>query len=107
MNISLNHYIQVVYVCRIVVILEEDCCFWLTIKMQRAQTLKVCKGHRSDQVDGIPRQSQINQSSHVDKVTSSHLHDEVVSQSQLNSAPVNVGGDKQEALVGTECAERL
>lgn len=81
--------------------------FGLTIQMQRAQTLQVSKGHRSDLVDGIPRQSQINQSTHVDKVTPAHLHDEVVSQSQLNGAPVNVRGDKQEALVGAECAERL
>lgn len=75
--------------------------------MQRAQTLQVGKGHWSNQVDGVPRQSQINQAAHVDKVTPTHLRDEVVSQSQLDSAPVNVRGDEQEALVGTECAERL
>lgn len=75
--------------------------------MQRAQTLKVSKSHWSDQVDGVPRQSQIYQTSHVDKVSPAHFCDEVVSQSQLDSAAVNVRGDKQEALVGTECAERL
>lgn len=58
-------------------------------------------------MDGIPRQSQINQSGHVDKVIPTHFHDEVVSQSQLNGAAVNMWGDKQKALVGTECAERL
>lgn len=75
--------------------------------MQRAQTLQVSKGQWSDQVDGIPRQSQINQSAHVDKVNPAHFRDEVVSQSQLHGAPVNVRGDKQEALVGAERAERL
>lgn len=93
---------------------QQDCSYlriglllWLTIQMQRAQTLQVSKGHWSDQVDGIPRQSQINQSAHVDKVTSAHFRDEVVSQSQLDSAAVNMRGDKQEALVGAERAERL
>lgn len=75
--------------------------------MQRAQTLQVSKAHWSDEVDGISRQSQINQSAHVDKVTSAHFSDEVVSQSQLDGAPVNMRGDKQQALVGAERAERL
>lgn len=75
--------------------------------MQRAQTLQVSKGHWTDDVDGIPRQSQIHQSGHVDKVNPSHFRDEVVGQSQLDCAPVNVRGDKQEALVSAECAERL
>lgn len=58
-------------------------------------------------MDGVPRQSQINQSGHVDKVNSSHFRYEVVGQSQLHRAPVNVRWDEQEALVGAERAERL
>lgn len=80
---------------------------WLTIQMQRAQTLQVTKGHRSDYVYGVPRQSQINQSAHVDKVDPAHLRDEVVGQPQLHGAPVDVRRDEQEALVGAERAERL
>lgn len=68
---------------------------WLTIQMKRAQTFQISKGHWSDQVDGIPRQSQINQSRHVDKVTPAYFHDVVVGQTQLNCAPVNMRGDKQ------------
>lgn len=79
----------------------------LTIQMQRTQTLQVGKGHRSDQVDGIPGQSQVDQSRHVDKVIPAHFGDEVVSQSQLNRAPIHMRGDEQEALVGTESAERF
>lgn len=79
----------------------------LTVQMERAQTLQVSKGQRSDQVDGVSGQSQINQPGHVDKVVPSHLHDEVVCQSQLNGAPVHMRRHKQEALVGTQRAQRL
>jgi len=89
--------------------LNQDCNYFslLTIQMQRSQTLQVPEGHRSDQVDGVPRQSQIDQSAHVDKVDPAHFRDEVVGQSQLHGAPVNVLGDKQEALVGAQRAEGL
>lgn len=75
--------------------------------MQRAQTLQVSEGHWSDKVDGVPRQCQINQSGHIDKVISAHFHYKIVSQSQLHRAPVNVRRDEQETLVGTEGAERF
>lgn len=75
--------------------------------MERAQTLQVGKGQRSDQVDGVSRQSQINQSGHVDKVVPSHLHDKVVRQPQLHGAPVHMRRHEQEALVGTQRAQRL
>lgn len=75
--------------------------------MERAQTLQVGKGQRSDQVDGVSRQSQVDQPGHVDKVAPAHLHDEVVRQPQLHGAPVHMRRHEQEALVGTQRAQRL
>lgn len=75
--------------------------------MERAQTLQVGEGQRSDQVDGVPRQSQIHQSRHVDKVAPPHLRDEVVGQPQLDGAPVHVRRHEQETLVCAQRAERL
>lgn len=80
---------------------------WLTVKVQRAQTFQVRKRHGSNQVDCVSGQSQINQACHVGKVNPAHFCDEVVSQPQLHGASVNVWGDKQEALVGTEGAKWL
>lgn len=78
-----------------------------TIQMQRAQTFQVGKGHRPDEVDGVPGQSQVNQSGHVDEVVPAHFHDEVVRQPQLNGATVDVRRDEQEAFVSTQRAERF
>lgn len=58
-------------------------------------------------MDGVPGQSQVNQSGHVDKVVPAHFHDEVVRQPQLNRAAVHVRRDKQEAFVSTQRAERF
>lgn len=79
----------------------------LTVQMERAQTFQVSEGQWSDQVDGVSRQSQINQSGHVDKVIPSHLHDKVVCQPQLDGASVHMRWHEQEALVGTQRAQRL
>lgn len=75
--------------------------------MERAQAFQVGEGHRPDEVDGVPGQSQVNQSGHVDKVVPAHFHDEVVRQPQLNRAPVHVRRDEQESFVSTQRAERL
>lgn len=79
----------------------------LTVQMERAQTLQVSKGQWSYQVDGVSRQSQINQSGHVDKVVPSHLHDKVVCQPQLDCPSVHMRRHEQEAFVGAQRAQRL
>lgn len=73
--------------------------------MQRAQTFQVGEGHGPDEMDGVSRQSQVNQSGHVDKVVPAYFHDKVVRQPQLNRAAVDMRRDEQEAFVSTERAE--
>lgn len=77
----------------------------LTVQMQRTQALQISEGHWSNQVDRVPRQGQIHQAGHVDKVVASHFCNEVVGQPQLDGASVDVRGHEQEALVGAERAE--
>ena len=72
------------------------------VQVQGVQVLQVGEGVGHDLADGVARQRQVDQAAHVGEVAVPQRGDEVVHQPQLGRLPVDVGGDEQEARLGSE-----
>lgn len=79
----------------------------VTVEVQGSQGLQVNERERLDGANGVAGQSEIHQACHVGKILSGDLEDEVATQPELHSSPVDVQWDEEQAFGGAQSPQRL